>query len=359
MNDRRPVSRFVTLEACRALAATVVVLHHAGNLVAQPRFYGAHPFAGHLQNFNVGVDFFFVLSGFIIAWVHWNDIGDGSRLRRYAIKRFLRVYPPYWGVLLPLILLYLAFPGAGIASQHDPVNIVLSFFLLPYIAQPVLGVAWTLVHEVFFYALFAAIILCGRRALAILPCWAAAILIADRFGDLPFPFSFLLSPFNLEFIAGVAAAALLKSRRLPVPHFLAAAGGIGFLGLMLLATDIQDHALTGRLAFGGCAVLAILGLVEIERGHSPNLSTHILVLGAASYSIYLVHPIVLSFSIRLLFPLMGNAPPTETAALLISTVGIIAGFLYFRTVEPLLTHATRRLLDKGLPQLPRPARLSD
>jgi exopolysaccharide production protein ExoZ len=341
------ISKFATLEAGRAFAASVVVLYHAGNIVAQPRFYGEHPFAGHLQNFNVGVDFFFVLSGFIIAWVHWEDIGEGTRLPRYAMKRFLRIYPPYWGVLLPLTLLYLLFPTAGLPHQRDPLNILLSIFLLPNPMQPVLGVAWTLVHEVFFYALFSLVILFGRRGLALFPCWAVIILIADAFGELPFPLSFVLNPFNLELILGVATAAVLKTYRMPFPSLLAFSGVGGFLALMLFATDIQSHALTGRLAFGSCAFLAVLGLVEIERRRIVPLPTSLALFGAASYAIYLAHPVALSFGVHALSRLSGTLLPTAAVALLISALGIVTGLLYFRFAEPALIRATRSLLTRS------------
>ncbi len=207
--------------------------------MAQPRFYGEHPFSGHLQNFNVGVDFFFVLSGFIITWVHWKDIGDSSRLGNYAIKRFLRIYPAYWGIVIPLAILYLCFPAAGIPTQHNPLNIVRSILLLPSAAPPVLGVAWTLVHEVFFYAVFAGVIFTGRLELAIFPIWALAIVVLDGWGESTFPLSFLASPFNLDFIMGVCAAGLLRSGRIPWPWVFFVSGATAFFALMLFAVHIQ------------------------------------------------------------------------------------------------------------------------
>jgi exopolysaccharide production protein ExoZ len=340
-------SRFVTLEVGRALAASLVVLHHAGNIMAQPRFYGEHPFSGHLQNFNVGIDFFFVLSGFIITWVHWRDIGDPSRLGNYAAKRFLRIYPPYWGVMIPLAILYLSVPTAGISSQRDPLNIVLSIFLLPAASQPVLGVAWTLVHEVFFYGVFAGVIAAGRLGLAIFPMWALAILAVDRLGESTFPLSFFASPFNLDFIMGVCAAALLKSRRIPLPAVLFVAGIASFLALMLFAPHIQDDSLVSRLAFGGSAFFALLGLVALELRQPVRLPRAFVFFGAASYSVYLVHPIVLSFGVHIL----SRAPsllPNDAIALVLTASGIGVGFLYYKIFEPALTTMVRNKLWKAV-----------
>ncbi|GGE01114.1 acyltransferase [Aureimonas endophytica] len=338
--------KFGVLEIGRGVAASLVVLHHAGNIVAQPRFFDAVPFGGHLENFNVGIDFFFVLSGFIIAWVHWPDIGARARLGRYALKRFLRIYPPYWGVVLPLILLYALFPKAGIPSQHDPLNVVTSILLLPNTVQPVLGVAWTLTHEIFFYAVFGAVIVFGRPALWLLPIWGLAILAASGAGELPFPLSFVLSPFNLEFIMGVGAALLLRRRAMPAPWLLAVGGAGAFLALTLFAVHIQENPLLARLAFGGAAVAFVFGTVEIERRHPLRLAPGLALFGAASYAIYLVHPVALSFLVQIAsHTLRLTAVPLEVVVIALAALAGGAGLAYHRLVELPLARLAARIVE--------------
>lgn len=338
--------KFGVLEIGRGVAASLVVLHHSGNIVSQPRFFGAEPFGEHLRNFNVGVDFFFVLSGFIIAWVHWSDIGDRAMLGRYALKRFLRIYPPYWGVLFPLIILYLFFPNAGVPSQHDPENIATSILLLPNTVQPVLGVAWTLVHEIFFYLVFGAIVAVGRKGLWLLPLWALAIVAASVSGATSFPLSFFLSPFNMEFIMGVGAAALLRHRTMPMPWLLAISGAVAFLALTLFAVHIQDNPLVGRMAFGASAAVFVFGVVEIERRHPLRLHPLLALFGAASYAVYLVHPVALSFLVQLATRVPGRfLPPLEAIVLLLAVSATMAGILYHLVVEKRLTRAARRLVE--------------
>jgi exopolysaccharide production protein ExoZ len=349
----RDKTKFGAIEVGRGVAACLVVFHHANDIISEPRFYGSEPYAGHLRNFNVGVDFFFVLSGFIIAWVHWHDIGDKSRLETYVKKRFLRIYPPYWGVLLPLIALYVMFPAAGVPSQHDPLNIVTSFFLLPNTYPPVLGVAWTLVHEIFFYAIFAAIIAIGRHGLWLLLIWAIAIVVGDFVGAPHFPISFVLNPFNIEFILGVGGALLLKHRIIPLPGLLVSAGIASFLSLMLFAVHIQDEPLVGRLAFGLPALLFVLGVVELERGGAIRLHPVLVFFGAASYAIYLVHPVALSFAIHALDRAFERSLPLSAVVFISALFAIGNGLAYHRFIEPVLTSSMRDFLRRMTSVRPR------
>lgn len=341
-------SKFALIEFGRGAAASIVVLHHAGSFMAQPHLFGVEPLNGLFRNFNVGVDFFFVLSGFIIAWVHHDDIGRAGRTGSYARKRFLRIYPPYWGILFPLVLYYALAPGAGSPEQSDPINTVLSIGLLPYTSQPVLGVAWTLTHEIFFYAVFAAVIVCGRRALWALPVWAVAIVAAHvLFDGLPFPLSFLLSPFNLEFLMGVGAALLLRARRLPMPWVLAAAGLVAFVLLMVFAPNIQDDMLVGRLAFGSAAALFVFGVVEGERSRRTPLPLPpaLAYFGAASYAVYLVHPIALLLLLRVVRKLGGLGLGPDVLVFVVTAGAILFGSLYHSMVEWRLVALARRVLS--------------
>ena len=339
--------KFELLEVGRGFAALLVVVLHTHNIVAQPRFFNTELLDGYLKNFNVGVDFFFVLSGFIIAWIHWSDIGNRARLGDYARKRFLRIYPPYWGILAPLIALYLLAPSAGIPSQHDPVNIVMSIFLVPYTSQPVLGVAWTLTHEIFFYLLFGLIIYIGRSALLILPVWAVAIIVANFGGDaLDYPLSFFFSAFNLEFIMGVFAGMILRRYTMPAPVFFLVASLAVFIVGMVFGGNIQDNNLVGRLSFGIPATVFVLAAVEIDRRTPFRIPKLALLLGAASYSIYLVHPVALSFVTNALSRI--DAMPVGVAAVLIFLAGAIAGILYHLILEKRLMNLFRALLDSWL-----------
>ena len=151
-----PRPRLDSLQVFRGVAALLVVLHHAGTFSVG--HFGA-PFLGNALDWGAsGVDFFFVLSGFIIYFIHRPDLGRPERLRGFALKRLVRVYPIYWvacGVVIPL---YFLSPGMGPGYARDPGAIVTSLLLIPQAHFPVLGQAWTLTYEMLFYGVFGALI---------------------------------------------------------------------------------------------------------------------------------------------------------------------------------------------------------
>lgn len=337
--------RLYSLEIGRGIAASLVVFHHAGNIMAEPRFFGAHPFDGLFKNFNVGVDFFFVLSGFIITWIHSSDIGQPKSVWRFAERRFTRIYPGYWGILIPLILLYLLMPSAGKASQHDFMTALTSFFLLPWFNQPVLGVAWTLVREIMFYGLFAAAILGGRRAVVIFPLWAAAIVIFNVAWPAAADNVFF-DAFNVEFVLGMGVAWILKRGRVAYPAWLFTAGAITFLVAMVCFRTLQDVPIVARGVYGLSSAAMILGMVELERGYGFSAPSWIKVFGAASYAIYLIHPVALSFLINIWVKFLGRGYPM-IASLVVACCALACGIAYHFLGERPLTQLVRDLMRGG------------
>jgi len=91
--------QFNLLQVYRGLAALMVVLLHAQDIIN--RNIELHK-DSLLKIFTfgwIGVDFFFVLSGFIIFYVHQSDIGQVKKFKQFIIKRLLRIYLIYWIVL--------------------------------------------------------------------------------------------------------------------------------------------------------------------------------------------------------------------------------------------------------------------
>jgi exopolysaccharide production protein ExoZ len=334
--------KFESLETGRGLAAIFVVMAHSATIIAQPRFYDRIVWNGGFGRFGAGVDFFFVLSGFIIAWAHWGDIGRPDRAANYARRRFYRIYPPYWCVLVPLAAAYFLFPAAGTPSQHDPWNFVFSFALLPFPQEPVLGVAWTLVREIIFYVIFGLLILFGRRGLWALLAWGTAIvLIGIAIPDLGFPGAILFDTANLEFLLGLGVAAYMRRYSVPFPGLLAALGFAVFAALILTPQIVITDPLTMRLAYGGAIAIGIMGIAELERGRDFAVPAIFRQLGAGSYAIYLVHGIAISAMIQIVTRVLPKSIPLGLVMAVLVSAGVAAGMVYHWVVEKPLARSLR------------------
>ena len=101
-----PPERLPWIDACRGIAATAVVLYHTARHF--DKNYALPALKGVFQFGHAGVDLFFVLSGFIILFVHFDDIGRPQRIQRYVERRLTRVLPAYWVAVAITIGLSLA-----------------------------------------------------------------------------------------------------------------------------------------------------------------------------------------------------------------------------------------------------------
>jgi peptidoglycan/LPS O-acetylase OafA/YrhL len=340
--------KLLGLQLARGVAALLVALYHAGRMVALPQYAGVNPLDGFFGFGHAGVDFFFVLSGFIICTVHGGDLGRPERLARYAGRRVTRIYPIYWCVTAIALALLLLHPG-GLASL-SPARLANSLLLLPSEQEPLLGVAWTLQHEVVFYLVFGIAIASRRWGVAMVGVWLA--LIAYGLFDMPNVdwLRFLASPYHLQFAMGALTAWLVSARRVPHPLGLVGAGIAAFLacGLVENAGSIVWAGLASQLGFGAAATLVILGLAAAEYQGSLRIGRIGAFAGAASYSLYLIHTIVIGLAARLLASL-GIVTLIPAWAVMLFTVAaalVAAGLLHW-LIERRLISACRSLLRAG------------
>jgi peptidoglycan/LPS O-acetylase OafA/YrhL len=336
--------RFTGIEAARGIAALLVVVHHASRNIAEPRFYNQTLLSGHFEIFHVGVDFFFVLSGFIIAWMHWSDIGVPSRLGGYVLRRVIRIYPTYWGILIPVMIAFYLSPGFGRSFDRGLDTTLASLTLVPWPKPLIIGVAWTLVYEMMFYVLFGLAIVLGRWGIWLFRIWLVAILVVQAFPPLPLPFNILLSAYNLEFLLGVATAIFLSRAKVPGPALVVIGGALAFASFMALGNQFPNISLVFRLAFGLPAAALIAGLVEMERSGRLRVPSVFVFLGSASYAIYLIHPVVLAALIHILFRVLPRDVPLGLVLITLVAGGTAAGCLYHVLVERPLTGMLRRRL---------------
>lgn len=274
------------IQYLRGIAAMMVVFHHVRHVFGDVS--GWTTFGG------TGVDIFFVISGFIMAYMtplSSYEMSDRlSDVRRFWLKRLVRIVPLYW-IALPLSVVVFKI------GLTDP-RLINDFLFLPrFNAQfpteiwPALIPGWSINYEMFFYLIFGLSILFGSRRLLV----TALIIMTLGIVGTNWQFDsasmrFYTSSIMFEFLFGM----LLH----PVWRYLSAAGAARYRwiwlvsllgGFVMLAMNPPGP---GFLMHGLPAVFIVLGaMFAFEGVRVPVLR----ILGDASYSIYLFH--LLSFAV--------------------------------------------------------------
>lgn len=325
-----------SLQVFRGFAALAVVAHHAA--LSTEAFVGAMP-AAISAGFGygaLGVDFFFVLSGFIIMYAHFDDQRSERTVKQYIFKRLSRIYPAYLPIGLGLMLLYGVMPGMS-ASGGREYSVLSSLFLLPSDGPPALSVAWTLVHELIFYGVFLLFFASMRYLMFGLVIWALVIVVTNvcmsPAGWLRYPLSVL----NMEFMLGVGAAWLVKTRVLGNKGVWLIAVGAIAAGVALWLLGPKNIGIFRLLLALGLA-LWIVGFALYEQANTIAWPTLLLVLGNASYSIYLIHKPLISVTQRI----AGQLSMTWASAMVWGMgLSVLVGWIYHASVEKPALHFFR------------------
>ncbi len=303
--------------------------------------HGFVPFGGVFAYGDKGVDLFFVLSGFIMMHVHRADLGRPERLLPYLYSRVCRIYPSVWIVSFAALAVYLVGFDAAKAQKLDPGALLASFLLLPQSGQPLVNVTWTLVHEMFFYGLFGLLLLHRTWGLIALVVWQAIVVVLMVRGvDTDTAALMYVRPIALEFGVGIAVA-LLAPRLSAMPQAgrlgaaLLVAGIVLFVGFAAVDTYVLPGwrwPLPRALTYGPAGGLIVLGCVVREHARGMRVPSVLVRLGAASYSIYLLH-----FSIVRLA--VGALPAGQVSALVAIACALAVSLAFHSRIDRPITSA--------------------
>jgi exopolysaccharide production protein ExoZ len=296
--------RLMGLQQLRFWAALLVLLHHtleecsANASLTVPKglvLFGAS-----------GVDIFFVVSGFVI-WRTTLGLSSRQSAGAFTKRRLLRVLPLYWICLIFILLLWMS-TMAFRSLSVTPSTLMSSFFLLPPSGDGglLIGAAWTLVYEIYFYALCAMALCFGRERLRplLLVCMLAllprvlvnlgAVTIGSYYGN----------PIVMEFVLGCLLGML--ATRIAYLRWRYRAAAAGITGLVLASCFLESQGTAGLVAevrwwgWGIPAALLVWACVaglQVPRAAGARwLNT----LGDASYALYLTHGLVMIALARLL-----------------------------------------------------------
>jgi peptidoglycan/LPS O-acetylase OafA/YrhL len=342
------ISKLRTVEAGRGLAAVLVVLFHVTNYYFNtPKYWTGTGLNGLFLFGHAGVEFFFVLSGFIMVWVHSRDVGKPERAGQFVWKRFNRIYPFFWVVLAITLALVWRIPSIGRPFYRDPWVILQSFALVGQNPlHAVVFVSWTLWHEMVFYALCAAVIIAPRLGIPVFVMWT----LACATNSLP---SYVFGFINILFAFGVGVALALKAWTIPMPRIFLGVG-VGLFLATAIAVDYTTYLpeWSTRVLFGGGAALALAGAIELERRGRLSPPGWSQVLGAASFSIYLTHILTLTFLAKIAVALHLNRwVPGPIAFVSLAFIAVLAGvaahYLIERRVIAFASMLQRQLLSRG------------
>jgi peptidoglycan/LPS O-acetylase OafA/YrhL len=323
---KESVGHLPSLDMLRGVAALAVVMFHIAGEGFQQQL-GVIPVGNAFRFGYAGLDLFFVLSGFIIFYVHGREIGRPDRLASYVWKRFSRIYPMYWIATLTYIAMALA--------RHvdiEPHRAIASLLLIPDV-RPIIAVAWTLSHEVLFYGVFALLLWAPKLGAVVAAVWLAGSLVFAGSSDPGLMFLFNIR--HLEFLVGALAAFALRSGVVSRPAVLLGGG----LSLCVIAAvlDVLKAALPEDafiIAYGLGSGAVILGIATYDLAGRLRVPGVFRLLGAASYSVYLTHLMAFSVLSRLLMWLrVPTVLPPWLTLLLIAVLIAVAGVLVHLWVE--------------------------
>ncbi|HMN42979.1 MAG TPA: acyltransferase [Povalibacter sp.] len=343
--------RLPELDLLRFIAAFAVTLYHYVSSYVSATDLERSGLAGlsAMTRYGyLGVDLFFIISGFVILW---SSLGRGPV--QFVISRVSRLYPSFWvGMALTAICIALLSPLAPDVDTAplDLRTLAANATMVPSIfdARLIDGVYWTLEIEIRFYALI--FLLLALRQMSRVEWWLyawLAIAIAARLFHLPWIVDyFVLDPYGPFFAAGCLFYVLM-SRGFSIARLLSllvAAGASMWVSVTQRSQFITPDALSAWVVpILVATFFAAFAFIAIHRrdsttGASPIASQ----LGALTYPLYLVHAIVGKLVYEALAPVLGV--PARLTLICVLALGV--AYVIAVTVDVPGRRALQRLLQQ-------------
>lgn len=293
------------VQALRGIAALLVVLCHARDyLIGTENFSFAESI---LLPGAMGVDLFFIISGFIMVYSTRNADGSITYAKEFLVKRFSRVWPTYTVIT---ILWVLSFSGLAYFANIDNLNIFLKsiFFIpvkefAPLYFDPIIPIGWTLNFEIYFYAVFGLSLLFKKLRLIAMLCWIALTVMALPMATRDFslnPFTYytftpnylnlMANPIILEFVAGAIIGHIYLNDKIMIKNTTIATNLIFVsIGFVMWYNYSGAGYLHGITKWGGSLSLMVLCIAIASKNIHLKIPKSLTWLGKVSFSLYLTH----------------------------------------------------------------------
>ncbi|MGC9474340.1 acyltransferase family protein [Streptomyces sp. WG4] len=347
--------RLRALDGLRLVAALMVAAYHyggRGGAVAEA--WGGSParqfptLHGFFAYGCLGVQIFFVISGFVICMSGW-----GRSVASYCASRAARLLPAYW-VAVVLVTAVFALPVVAYdAVSPSDALVNLTMLQQPLGADRVLGVCWTLWVEVRFYALFAlCVVLPGanrKRVVVFCAGWLLASALAEAAHE-PLLDLVLMPEYAPFFIGGIGLYLVHRDRRDAHAWGIVAAGFLvgQHYAVRELWNAADPDAFAHRTSLGIVLVVAVgfAAIAAIALGLLDRVTWHgLTVAGALTYPFYLVHEHLGWVVIHALHRGLG-VPSAVTLGLTAAAMLALAWLLHRYVERPLAPRIRRVLVRK-------------
>ncbi|MFZ4874829.1 acyltransferase family protein [Janthinobacterium sp. Mn2066] len=281
--------KFNSIQYLRALASLMVVHCHFYEIVL-----------GDFTSWwgGMGVDLFFVISGFVL----YLSTRHNPSPRQYLINRVSRVVPTYWVMTCLLGFVLVFFPGVFKTADFTVTHFLLSLLFFPHWAPnsttsifPIYAIGWTLMYEWFFYISFMLFLSVKKNLVLKLFLFLSSFVVGAnlilRVNDDIALVTFFSSPIILEFFVGVLIAHLYTQKKINLGMF--AHSVLVLIAIVMFIVMLGYYEKFGRVICAGIPaailVFALAGMDTIGKVRNIKLFT---LIGDSSYSLYLIHPFV-------------------------------------------------------------------
>lgn len=332
-------NRLPVLEIFRGVAAIFVVIHHA---LISIEYY--HHFSNSYLKFichigKYGVDFFFVLSGFIISYSYAQSRYNGfTGFKRFLKLRLIRIYTPFLPISIGLFLMYSLF--SSFSNSDKEIDFLTSITLIP-LGKPALSVAWTLSHEMLFYLIFSTVFIFPKIWKEIILIWTTCILInyflQPSIESSIYPI--ILSPYNLEFVMGCLLSNLYyRGVKVSVNLLLPLAIVLFFGFTFIIWNAFYEISFLSNFIFTLFSSVLIWLCLDINVKPRDSF----LFLGTISYSIYLIHNPLQMLIVRF-YPKVQTELSFLFLVFLILFFVILTSWFYYNIFEKSVSNYLRRI----------------
>lgn len=306
--------KLIGVQYLRAIAALIVAYFHLTQQVPAYTRVLATDAIISTRKFSAGVLVFFVISGFVMY-----VSGIGSPPAKFFRRRLVRIVPLYWTLTLAVIGLALV-PGFLHHSALSLRHVLESLLFIPG-QTPILDPGWSLNFEMFFYALFALALFAPLRwrLTALLLTLGALVSMASLVpGNEPI-LSAYTSPLLILFGAGLAIGWLYRTGfRLPV--WIAC--GMLIVGFYALVGEPMHGFVRRDVA----PIIIVFSTVSLDATNTIPSWPWLLMLGDASYSLYLVHPFAFDIASKVWHG--QNVPAFALSAMILALAMALLSYLF-------------------------------